>query len=282
MTDSANEARVLVLCKNRDMRIDRVRELYQNQIEFNYLPERDLDKCTVKDGSLTIGANTYEYVYCDDNDRVDGVTKIHGIRDLTYRDLYTEVPCPDLRVSRIKKSGMRMLFITNEGETKIKSAASIDGESTLVAMDLWTGEHWRESSERKDGKTSFNLDLPPRESLLLILDSNGTFDAPKKASRKYVTVDFDLVSEDTELFVKTYEGKLDYDGTGSDEIWISVTGEEMVECFVNSIFVDFSLLNAHKFNITRHLSAGENTVMLKFTGNAANRFTDHRIKYGLL
>ena len=56
----------------------------------------------------------------------------------------------------------------------------------------------------------------------------------------------------------------------------------MVECFVNGTFVDFSLWNAHEFKLTGHLKAGENTVVLKVTGNAANRFTEHRIAYGLL
>ena len=281
MTDSANEARVLVMCKNRDMRIDRVRELYQNQVEFNYLPYSDIEKCVQNGETLTVGENTYRYVYCDDENLISGIHKINGISDLPYRDLYTNVPCPDLRVSRIVKSGVRMMLLTNEGEKDISTKAEIDGEFSLIAFDLWTGEYYQAPSHAKCGRTHFDLSLKWRESLILILDEKGDFPAPERKTRKLASVDFILTDNDTERFVKTYVGTLSANSL-DENLYISVNAEEMVECFVNGSFVGVSLWNTHEFNLDPYLKNGENTITLKVTGNAANRFTDHRIEYGLL
>ncbi|MBR5870188.1 MAG: hypothetical protein IKZ09_04060 [Clostridia bacterium] len=281
MTDSCNEARVCVLCENRDMRIEDVRQLYQNQIEFNYLPYADFDPAMVRGNALCVGGNTYEYVFCDDRALVPDVAHINGIADLPWRDLYTDHPCPDLRVTRLNKFGVRMMFITNEGDGTIDTTASIDGETSLIAFDLWNGEYWREESTAYGGKTTFRLELEARESVLYILDDKGDFAAPAKRSRTYAQAAFDLVSSDEARFVKTYEGVINISEETTDDLYIAVRAEEMVECFVNGVFADVSLWNMHRFRISDHIKPGENRIVLRVTGNAANRFTDHRIAYGL-
>ncbi|MBO5213433.1 MAG: hypothetical protein J6B86_01520 [Clostridia bacterium] len=279
MTDSVNEARVCVLCENRNMHVDEVRELYENQVEFNYLPYSDFREDMVRNGKLTVGNNTYDYVFCDDRNRV-GIQKIRGINDLKYRDIYTDTPCPGLRISRLKKDGVRMVFLTNEGNDPIETDASLDGEASLIAMNLWTGSVWQEESRIRDGKTRFSLKLGVRESLLLILDEHGDFKADATPIKAFMEIDFSLISDDTTRFVKTYRGV--FNGTAEAPLWIRVQGEEMVECFVNGAFAGFSLWNPHEFKISDHLICGENEIILKVTGNAANRFTEHRIEYGLL
>lgn len=281
MTDSVNEAQVAVMCKNRDMRIDRVRELYENQVEFNYITYRDFKADMLNGDTLTVGDNTYRYVYCDYENAVSGVEKILGACDLPYRDLYTDIPCPALRVSRIKKSGVRMAFITNEGESRVTTRAAIEGKGKLIAFDLWNGEYRKIASEEKDGRLYFDLALDVRESLLLIIDENGDFEAPESSEKHFVDLDLTLESDDVESFTKTYTGTLNCDKKDGSEIWLRVNAEEMAKCFVNGEFVGVSLWSTHKFNLTKKLRNGENTVMLKVTGNAANRFTEHRIPYGL-
>ena len=281
MTDSVNEARVCVLCRNGDLRVDRVRELYQNQVEFNYLPYLDFQANMIRDGALVVGDNAYDYVYCDDDKAVQGVPEIGGVQDLPYRDLYTELPAPDLRVSRLKKDGVRMIFLTNEGNDAIDTPACIDGETALVAMDLWRGTYWKEPARACDGQTRFHLHLGVRESLLLLLDEAGEFEAAPPADKHFADVDFSLIAEDTERFVKTYRGALTVSPVGSQSIWIRVQAEEMAECFVNGQFVGFSLWNPHEFDLTSYVHSGDNEVTVKITGNAANRFTEHRIEYGL-
>ena len=281
MTDSANEARVAVMCENRDMRIDRVREFYENQVEFNYLPYADFHPDMVQGNSLVVGNNVYTYVCCDDNERVPSLQKIEGIKDLGYRDIYTEKPCPTLRVSRIQKNGVRMIFLTNEGDTDIVTRASIDDATELIFIDLWTGCYWKQQCERYSGKTHFDLSMKYRESLLLILDCNGTVDAPLQNKKEYASVDFRMIHHDDTKYIKTYAGSLNADKVNNENLWISVDAEEMVECFVNGNFVGVSLWNRHEFNLASYLHSGENEILLRVTGNAANRFTNYKIPYGL-
>ena len=174
-----------------------------------------------------------------------------------------------------------MIFLTNEGNEPIETEASIDGCTTLVAVDLWSGRVWREESRICSGKTCFELKLGFRESLLLILDDTGAFPAEPAPVRRFADVEFTLVSDDKEKFVKCYRGIWKADVTETEEVWLRVRGEEMVECFVNGNFAGFSLWNPHAFAISRYCVPGENEILLKVTGNAANRFTDHRIPYGL-
>jgi len=55
----------------------------------------------------------------------------------------------------------------------------------------------------------------------------------------------------------------------------------MVECYVNGIFCGVSLWNKHEFYLSPYLKKGVNTIELKVTGSAVNRFTSHRVDYGL-
>ena len=281
MTDAVNEAKVCVLCANREMHVEKVRDFYTHQVEFNYLPYADLRAEMVQGNQLVVGENVYDHVYCDDRNALPSVPQIRGIGDLPYRDLYTAVPCLGLRVSRLKKDGVRMIFLTNEGNTPIETDAAIDGETTLVAVDLWSGEVWREDCHANDGKTQFRLSLGVRESLLLLLDEHNEFSAPSKSPRTYVNVALTEIADDTERFVKTYRGTFTLTQQTADPLWLRVYGEEMVECFVNGQFVGFSLWNAHEFCLSDALHVGENEILLSVTGSAANRFTDHRIPYGL-
>ena len=282
MTDSVNEAQVAVLCENRDLRTERVREFYQNRVEFNDLPYSVLEGATVEEDTITVNQNTYRYVLCDDREIVKGAQRISGVADLPYRDLYTEGPCPDLRVSRVNKFGVRMILLTNEGDARIQTAAAIDGKTALIAFDLWRGVYYGKDTLHQNGKTHFEIDLARRESLLLILDEAGAIDAPKRTERKYVSAAFTLLSEDTENFVKTYTASLHLDAPPAEGTWLQIDAEEMAECYVNGRFAGAGLWSTHEFDLSAHLAQGENEITLKITGNAANRFTAHRIAYGLL
>ena len=280
MTDSVNEARVCVMCENRAMHTDMVREFYENQVEFNYLPYADFREDMIKNGRLVVGNNIYDYVLCDDKNAID-IPKISNVQDLNYRDIYTAVPCRNLRVSRLIKDGVRMIFLTNEGNEVISTSASIDGETHLIAINLWTGKYHKVKTDIIDGKTHFDLTLRYRESLLLILDEKGIADIPVQKEKIYADVAFSLIDEDKEQFVKTYKGTLKITSEAEKNIFIKVHAEEMTECFVGGKLVDFSLWNDHEFDLRDYLQTGDNEIQLRVTGSAVNRFTNHRIDYGL-
>jgi hypothetical protein len=174
-----------------------------------------------------------------------------------------------------------MLFITNEGDDTVRTTAAIDGETSLIAFDLWRGEYRRKACRAEDGRTVFSLELEARESILYLLDDSGAFPAEPDWDCMYVPVTFTLVSDDEANFIKTYEGVLHVDAPMTRDIGICVQAEEMVECYVNGTFADVSFWNTHRFRLSDYLVPGDNRIVLTVTGNAANRFTGHRIPYGL-
>ena len=281
MTDSVNRARVAVLCENRHMPVDEVAPLYQRQLEFNYVPYRALADAVVENGRLTLGSNTYDCVMCDERGVLPDVCHISCVDELAWRDVETDVPCPDLRVSRILKDGVNAVLLVNEGETTVDTCASIEGQGGLVAMDLWRGETYPIRAEQRGERLVFHLTLKRRESLLLLIDEEGEPSDTDEPKREYITPAFDLVADDTVAFIKTYRATLTT--APCERLYLRVRTEEgdMVECFVNGHFAGFSLWNDHEFLLSPYLGDGENTVELRVTGSAVNRFTEHRLAYGL-
>ena len=63
---------------------------------------------------------------------------------------------------------------------------------------------------------------------------------------------------------------------------MEIHGEEMAECFCNGQFAGVSFWEPHQFQIGPMLKTGENQIQIVFTGNAANLYTDAKIKFGIL
>ena len=89
-----------------------------------------------------------------------------------------------------------------------------------------------------------------------------------------------MESENEKEFVKTYRCILP-DGK-RENLYIKFKAEEMAECFINGVYAGFSLWNDHEFYISPYLKDKGNTVLVKITGSAANRYTDNKIDYGLI
>lgn len=279
MTDSYNTAKVCVLCENRNLHAEEVAQFYKNQVEFNYVPYSFIPDGSLKDGKLYIGKNVYDYVFMDEKNMFPEKMRIKSVSELPYRDIYTKAPCEDLRVSSVVKNGVRMWFLVNEGENDINTEASVEGEGSVIKLDLWSGDIKRSVSDEKNGKVFFPLKLKRRESVLILLD-RGENSIPYEKEKEYVKADFIIKDEDAKEFVKTYTAKIP-DGK-RENLYIKFKAEEMAECYVNGVYAGFSLWNEHEFYISPYLKDKDNIVSVKITGSAANRYTDNKIDYGLI
>lgn len=276
MTDCQNTAKVAVMCENRNVPSDKIAWLYQNQIEFNYLPYNFVSDEMYKDGKLYVKDNEYEFVCNDWKNRFPEMKRVENINDISHREIYTIDKCDGLRVSCIVKNNVKMWFLTNEGEKDIDTKAYLIGYGKVIKMDLWSGDINSIPTNNEGDRAYFDLYLSKFESLLIIL---GDKDFPLERKKEFANVDFELKSEDEEKHIKTYIGK--FSGK-KDNLFVSVLAEEMVECFVNGKFCGVSLWNKHEFYISPYLTDSENLIELVITGNAANRFTTNRISYGLI
>ena len=166
-----------------------------------------------------------------------------------------------------------MYLLSNEGDSQILMDLRYPDRKQVVLYDLWTGKVRREEDPA--------ICLNPCETLLLVPDPNGKI--PAETVKKSEIQDW---SERMELVEKknnqaVYQAF--FENCGFDqELTVEIHGEEMAECFCNGQFAGVSFWEPHRFQIGPMLKTGENQIQIVFTGNAANLYTDAKIKFGIL
>ena len=294
MTDSVNGAKVAVLCHNNQVPYKELATLFENQVEFNYLPIALLPECTVKEGKLCIGDYTYEAVLnvCDpqwDDLVAEGVKIFHDEESLLaagiYKTVCTVVPCKDLRVSKLKKDNVELFVFSNEGEQPIRINVDLLSDAkNAVLVDLWRGE--AKAVEYQDDGT-FRLVIHPRETRALIPADEAEIKVQLKdlLTEGFQEKDLGDLTAEFKLVEKKQNQAIyqaDYFADDIDSVKLfKVSGEEMVECYCNGELVDVSLWSPHRLRIDRNLQIGNNKIKLVVTGNAANIYCNAEIPYGL-
>ena len=186
-TDSVNLTDVAILCTARHLPDVPAVSLYENQIEFNYLEADLVDSVTVENGELHIADQVYRVLitegkidekshhvlneFCKTGGTVinffdflgdmDGYLSLIRSKSKTVTDLSHH---NDLRITRVKKYGVEILFLSNEGEGSITTTVN------TPVKEIWDAESGTRSDH--DG-TSLTVTLPPRKSLHLILKKPG-------------------------------------------------------------------------------------------------------------
>ncbi len=304
MTDSVNSARVAVLCDNNRVPYEEVAELYERQVEFNYLPVALLpgelpqagegeafqgQGAEFRDGKLCIQGYAYDTVLNVLEDCFDALLEKGGVKtarsaaEISGQTVETTEKCSWLRMSRLKKHGVEMYLLSNEGEEPLRTGLrlAVAPEARLAAVDLWKGSYiCRKAQEAlKDGV--YPLALQPCEMCLLIVDEKGEIPEKKEAERQFLgdwTEEFTLSEQGENRAVYLRHYTVEEAGAGG---YFTVTGEEMAECYCNGELMGASLYSPHTFEIGRALHAGENEVKLVFTGSAANVYEKADIPFGL-
>ena len=271
MTESVNMADVAVLCSSGNMKDEAVKEFFENQVEFNYVPYSALDKCEVENGKLKVGDYTYSYVL-GENDLP--VTTIKSVSEVKDRNISLSQSEKDLRLTHICKNGVEMLFVSNEGCNEISAEVIHNISGKVIEVDLWNRSAYKTES------TKVNVDLKPRESMLYVFTENDDEFEVKPVSDKIDTPVFNLTEDDKENYKKIYVASFEND-KGIRNCYFEVKCEEMAECFVNGEFCDVQFFN-HRFEIGKFLKEGHNSVKLVITGSIANKYNDDKIFYGII
>lgn len=280
MTDCVNRPVAAVLCESGRMPADSIAYLYENQIEFNYLPVSELDDAIVENGKLHKKDYCYEYVINPNGYELpEHIKELEtDICQLKAADFKTAKKCSGLRASHIVKNGIHMYFLFNEGATDISTAAKVSAKGTPVLYDLWNNAFFSPEIVQD----SFILTLEAHETVLVIMDETGELQAEKRRFTDLgdLTERFHLIGQEEENILKVYDALLETETPAGDER-ITVRGNEMAECFVNGQFAEVSYGERHHFNIGGLLQPGTNRLQLNVYGSAANRYTDQKIPYGL-
>lgn len=158
LTDSVNQAQVAVLCGAQDLSWEIVKPLFENQIEFNYLEEELLPNCRVENGKLCLQNQAYSLVIADR--AVPGYaqeilkrfqeqggyvldwqpeTKLHQIETCIRRSYVFEPAARDLRCTCLKKDGVFLMILVNEGESEVNTVLQLENGSVAEVWDAWDG-----------------------------------------------------------------------------------------------------------------------------------------------
>lgn len=311
MTDSVNGAKVAVLCDNNKVPYQEIACLYENQIEFNYLPVALLPECEKRDGKLCIQGYEYEKVLHVGEGIASldatwqrelaeaGITIVSEAKEL-LPDMGLRAVClsqaeKNLRAVRLSKGNHNMYLFSNEGENAIHTQVICPEKGAIIFVDLWKGICYEEQPS-EEGKTqeytSFALNLQPRETLLAVVakpDAEGAYTGIQELAVRYKALQsevflgdwssrFTLIEKqnNTAKYVLSYQTKVVEAGA-----YFTVNGEEMAECYCNGRFVDVSLWGTHKFEIGSFLREGDNEIEVIFTGSAANVYCDAEIPFGI-
>ncbi|WP_018933048.1 glycosylhydrolase-like jelly roll fold domain-containing protein [Gracilibacillus lacisalsi] len=203
LADSVNQAEVAILTKDDHLPWQAAKELFQNQIEFNYVNEKlFVDELVEISDSLKIAHQYYKVVILDQlswrkchpkvrntllewvnqggelisiggEAEVDGITQLdHSIEMIEHIKQYQTVQlaeyCPDIRVSLVEKLGQYFYLIVNEGEEKFKGTVDLKEEGATAIWDPWTGKQ-KEAYFQND---ELYLELGRRASLIIAVDPN--------------------------------------------------------------------------------------------------------------
>lgn len=348
MTDSVNQAQVAVLCEPDFLPWQIVRPLYENQIEFNYL-ENTLFKSDVNvvNGRLEIAKQSYRVVVIEDESHVTpAVTAIleqfiaqggkviifdrdlresvddyqqimefdqvvEGITHDIKRDLVSDRPEANLRMSHVVKDSIHFFVLVNEGESPIQRQVTVSPVGYSEHWDAWDGSvHQLGVTESSQEYMSFALELGVRESMVIVIDpSRDSVVAPHnipQVAEKILTCDetWDIHNDSgehqlslselkswTELpGLEDYDGSLTYtttvelanlDNPSQVELRLGDVGELAVVS-VNDREAGVGLLAPYNFDITPYVKNGENIIKVTVTNSLANKYSDARISSGLL
>ena len=302
MTDSVNGARIAVLVDNNRVPYREIACLYENQIEFNYLPVALLPECEVKEGRLCIREYAYDIVLdvyglleedAERRERLSGVCVSASAPECCIpglRSVLTDAPCPYLRAVCLKKWGTQMVLFSNEGEETVRTEVTLPQRAGLQLVDLWNGKAERAAVRQTEGGTAFSLILPPCHVLLAVVEEAGAFDG-ECGKEEDVSAPGREPLDWTERFVleertdnrAVYRYRFLRETEEGTERFL-VRGEEMAECFCNGKPAGVSFFGPHVFEIGSLLKDGENgvnEVKLMFTGSAANIFENAGLPFGL-
>ena len=183
-TDSVNVTDVVILGFERYLPDIPAHSLYENQIEFNYIERSLLENAIVDNGALCIANQKYRIIIVEkepDEVTAKALASLHelGVTVLDYskyqgnekaylsdirnksRTLTDLDVHKDLRLTRVRKYGIEIVYLTNEGETSITTTIR------EPIVQIWDSEQGTRSNHDKEPLT---LTLAPRKSIHLIMD----------------------------------------------------------------------------------------------------------------
>lgn len=253
-TDSVNMAKVGVICDNNDVPYDEIAYLYENQIEFNYLPVSLLKDASVDADGVHIAGYTYDKLLNIRNKKLPENCQPFVRESIEGTSKYGKA----IRCTNLVKNDTKIRLISNEGNEKLTLNNIVEGFSSPRLMDLW-------SAEVLSLDVNDKVDIYPCQTLAVIDDA---CQVPKYSNKEYVDITDKLTLVEETEYTKEYEFESDTDAD------VLIAGEEMCELVIDDTVKAVTLVKPHRFTI------GKGKVRFRFTGNISNHYGND-IKFGI-
>ncbi len=193
MTDFVNQTQLAVLCSSAELAWRLPEELYERQMEFNYLETALLLQADIANGCIRVARQEYRVVAVEDAalltpqvmERLSLFTAQGGtllilgqpgcetpgamasrLDALGLRTVRLHPPCADLRVTHGKRGDMHIFLLTNEGEAEYSGRVALGVNGYCERFDAWSGKI--APQVLADGQAL--LSLARRSSVAFVLD----------------------------------------------------------------------------------------------------------------
>lgn len=297
MTDSKDCAVVAVLCDDNRVPAETVAKLYENQIGFHYIPVFMIKDGYEDGGKFHIGDYLYDIILNVLGEEYElpiplqTVRLVHSAEEILelaslreYRRLKTVIAAPaseKLRAVLRRKGKNEMIFLSNEGDTVIRTRLLATDFDNPVWLDLWEGKACDCRHIIISGKDWIEVNLDPCETALIVSDTNDELKQVRRRREEPVdwTDRFELRVRERNRIIYSYTVEKKKSAVMPERF--CVTGEEMAECYCNGKLMGVSFWSPHIFQIGTMLKEGKNDIEVIMTGNAANLYTDAHIPWGL-
>jgi hypothetical protein len=217
----------------------------------------------------------------------------------------------NLRVSHVVKDGVQFYCLVNEGDTNISGKVYLNTVGQVEKWNTWKGTvEVLPVNEVKANGVVVSVDMETRESLILCVDQTKA--AVIGQVQKINAVKEYLLSDTSSWKVRgtpnpsnTYtlfeswtnwegmdgfSGEITYSTTFDmeqsdlkNQVWIDL-GEvhEICELTINGVDVGVALWAPYRFDITKYIKVGENSIDIRVTNTLSNRMEKTSITSGLI
>jgi len=301
--------------------------LYQNQIDFLYLDDFAVSGSRPNVGSLEIGDHYYSTVIVEgapalsDAAReklvqfqkgggtvIDFEGEAHLLEALSAalaRDIRMEPSNRDLRFIHIQKEGLHFYLLVNEGEKPIQGDLIIRERGAVEFWNPWNGERESCNAVETSEGLSVRLALGHRESLVLVVDPDGTFipsahpepirtavplvEAWKVSTDDDKPVDVPALTDwaqhaGFELFSGTLVYRISFEPpTGCDDLSIDL-GQvgDIAEVFLDGKSRGVRMWAPYRFHLGRRPTSDSVQLEVHVTNSMANEYNGAQMPSGLI
>ncbi len=210
MTDSINQSRIAILCGEDYLPWKIAKQLYENQIEFNYLEDSLFSSTSLlTEGQIKIENQVYNTLIIEDSSKlqdtvleklevfiqgggevislinVDETPTIKGVKtidraeevidtlSIVHREEVMISPrCKDIRVSKIVKDSQLFYFFVNEGEENYNGSFVLKEKGSVEKWDAWTCSIEKVNLRNQEGNLVVPMLLERRASIVYAVQIN--------------------------------------------------------------------------------------------------------------